>query len=86
MQRMKDAGYGERFRKGVLQQAMAIYNGKVKEERTGTRPLYRPKSWKKEERKSKKRKEKQEWLTKGGHIAPIFVPASPGGELAKRTR
>ena len=34
----------------------------------------------------KKRESKHEWSTKGGSIAPIFVPASPGGELARRMK
>ena len=86
MQRMRDAGYRESYRKGVLQQALAIFNEKMKEERNGVRPMYRPKTWQKEERKKKKRKKKHEWATKGGFIAPIFVPSTPGGELAKRMR
>ena len=86
MQRMRDAGYGENYRAGILQQAMAIYKEKKKEENDGVRPLYRPKTWKKEERKKRKRESRHEWSTKGGYIAPIFVPASPKGELAKRMR
>lgn len=86
MQRMKDAGYGERYRKDILQQAMAIVDSKKKEERNGIRPVFRPKMWQKEERKKKKREKKHEWATKGGYLAPIFVPSSPGGELAKRMR
>ena len=27
---------------------------------------------------------KRNWGTKGGHIAPIFVPSTPGEELARR--
>ena len=50
------------------------------------RPLYRPKTWQKEERKKKKKESKHEWSTKGGFIAPIFVPSSPGGELAKKMK
>ena len=29
---------------------------------------------------------KKEWATKKGHIAPIFIPATPGGELAREIR
>ena len=86
MQRMKDAGYSEGYRKRILQQALSIYDSKIREEREGQRPVYRPKSWQKEERKKKKRESKHEWATKGGCIAPIFVPASPGGELARRMK
>ena len=86
MKRMRDAGYGERYRKSVLKQALGIYDAKLKDEREGRRPVYRPKSWQKAERRKKKRESKHEWSTKGGCIAPIFVPASPGGELARRMK
>ena len=43
------------------------------------RPLFRPKDWKKEERAKLKRENKHEWATKGGCLAPIFVPSTPGG-------
>ena len=33
-----------------------------------------------------KRKKKYEWSTKGGHVAPIFVPPTPNGVLAKNLR
>ena len=52
----------------------------------GIRPIFRPKTWKKEERKKEKELKKKQWATKKGHIAPIFVPATPGGELAKEMR
>ena len=86
MRRMKDAGYGERYRKSVLEQAIAIYDAKKEEEKNGQRPMYRPRSWQKEERRKKKRESKHDWSTKGGCIAPIFVPSSPGGELARRMK
>ena len=34
----------------------------------------------------KKDKKKHNWSNKGGHIAPIFVPPTPDGELAKMLR
>ena len=52
----------------------------------GVQPIFRPKNWKKEERKEAKRRKRYEWATKGGHIAPIFVPATPGGTLLKMMR
>ena len=44
------------------------------------------KNWKKDERRREKERKKKNWATKKGHIAPIFVPATPGGELAKKMR
>ena len=86
MLRMKEAGYDEKYRKRVLLAAISIYDKKVEDDKRGVRPLFRPKSWQKEERKKEKAYKKKEWATKKGHIAPIFIPATPGGELAREMR
>ena len=39
-----------------------------------------------EERRKEKRVKKHGWAKKGGHIAPIFVPSTPGSELVKTLR
>ena len=84
--RMKMAGYKENYRKDVLKHALSIYDKKCEDHKNGTRPIYRPKNWKKDERRRNKESKRYEWSTKGGYIAPIFVPSSPGGELAKEMR
>jgi hypothetical protein len=38
----------------------------------GTRPIYRPQDWHREEKKLDKR---------GGYRAPIIIPPTPGGEV-----
>lgn len=86
MRRMKVAGYGERYRKEVLKHALGIYDKKWEDHRNGVRPIFRPKTWEKEERKKAKEVKKLNWATKGGHIAPIFVPTTPGGTLLKMMR
>ena len=50
---------------------------------SGVRPIFRPKFWKREERKKQKEIKKKEWGTKKGHIAPILIPTTPGGKLAR---
>ena len=50
---------------------------------TGNRPMYRPSNWNKEERLLEKERQKNSWSNKGGFKAPIFIPATPNGELAK---
>ena len=52
----------------------------------GVLPRYRPKDWQIEARKKQKKEKRYEWSTKGGYIAPIFVPASPGGVLTKQLK
>ena len=56
------------------------------EDEQGDRPLKRPRGGMKSERQRKKKDKRQSWLRKGGYIAPIFVPVSPQGELAKQLR
>ena len=53
---------------------------------SGIRPRYRPKDWQLDERRQLKKKKKHSWSTIGGYIAPIFVPPTPNGELAKKLR
>ena len=52
----------------------------------GECPLNRPSGYRKKERRKEKQKKKRDWGTKGGFIAPIIVPATPNGELAKMLR
>ena len=83
MNRMRVAGYTEEYRRSILESALNIFDEKWKDNNSGKRPIFRPKDWKEEERKEAKERKKLEWSSKGGHIAPIFVPATPGGELMK---
>ena len=86
MARMKVAGYKEKYRREVLTHALGIFDRKWAEHRDGIRPLFRPKTWKKKERKDEKRNKRLNWATADGHIAPILVPTTPGGELMKRMK
>ena len=86
MLRMKKAGYGQHYRKNTLKRALGIYDSMKEDEEKGERPLNRPRRWKKDERVMAKKKKVQNWSRKGGFIAPIFVPATPQGELAKLLR
>ena len=86
MRRMMEAGYSEGYRKSILKHALTIYDKKWEENNEGVRPIYRPKDWKREEMRGEKKKKKYNWATKGGHLAPIFVPTTPGGKLLKMMR
>ena len=86
MRRMKNAGYGENYRKEVLKHAIRIYDKKREEHMQGIQPMYRHKNWKREERKKEKANKKMNWAKGDGHIAPIFVPTTPGGVLMKMMR
>ena len=52
----------------------------------GLRPLYRHRTWQTDERRDAKKRNKNNWSTKGGKIAPIFVPPTPISELAIHLR
>ena len=83
MSRMMTAGYDEKFRKRILEKALNIYDKMRREDAAGVRPLHRPRWWEEEKRIKEKRKKKYSWSTKGGFVAPIFVPSTPNGELAR---
>ena len=80
---MMAAGYSEVNRKQILKHALGIYTKMKERDLSGIRPLYRPKDWQLDERSQQKKKKKHTWSTKGGYVAPIFVPPTPNGELAK---
>ena len=86
MARMMDAGYPEKYWMDTLTRALRIYDRKLEEDRNGTRPIYRPKEWNIVARRSEKERKKNDWSTRGGYIAPIFVPPTPNGELARALR
>ena len=86
LQRMKTAGYSEKYRRSVLVTALGVYDFRVQEELDGVRPFNRPNGYKKSERKAEKKKKQQRWASSGGFTAPIIIPATPGGELARRLR
>ena len=86
MARLLMAGYNEHFRRRTLEHALGTYDKLRYEDEAGTRPLNRPDDWNMEERRKQKKKRRHNWATKGGHVAPIFVPPSPNGELARSLR
>ena len=86
MKQMQTAGYDQKYKKNTLVNALRIFDKMVLEDSQGVRPLHRPKKWQEKERSDSKRKKKNSWSTKGGCIAPIFVPATPNGELAKEMK
>jgi hypothetical protein len=87
--RMKLSGYPARYRETVFQSALKAWERMAEEDRTGVRPLYRDRSWRKEERSREKERKKAGWFKQlGGQKSdfPLFCPASPGSRLAERWR
>ena len=83
MRRMMAAGYKENYRKNILQNAISIFNIKLQKSNEGITPLNRSKDYRKAERRKEKLEKKKNWANKDGSLAPIIVPATPGGVLAR---
>ena len=72
----------EKYRVDTLVRALRIYDKMKEDDQNGLRPIYRPKDWNIVARKKEKERKKYDWSTRGGHIAPIFIPPTPNSELA----
>ena len=55
------------------------YNKILEDERSGHKPIYRSKEWRKSARRMDKKRKKSSWL--GSYKSCIFVPPTPGSEL-----
>ena len=82
--RMYHAGYTEKFRHDVVKQAICRYEGRLAADEDGQHPLHREREWRKQDRQKQKQNKKSSWLTRGGFDTVVMVPATPGGELAKK--
>ena len=84
---LKQCGYGQKFRKEVLDSALSAFEKMEEEDKNGIKPLYRSAQWEKLERIERKNHKKLNWWrsTKGqvDYNSLLFVPPTPGGELLK---
>ena len=53
MVKLKNSGYGEKYRKEILDSALKGFNKMLEEDRNGTKPLFRNRSWNNEEREKR---------------------------------
>ena len=82
--RMKASGYGERFRLQIIESGLAGFEKMVSVAAAGGRPVNRKSTWEKESRKKQKLAKSINWHKSGGYHVPLFVPNTPGSELASR--
>ena len=61
MSRMRKSGYSAIFRLQILKSAKEAYKKMLIEDKEGTKPLYRSRSWNREERNNLKRNKKKNW-------------------------
>ena len=81
---MMCSGYWERFRYEVIEAAVRLYELKCQKSDLGIKPLHRPRSFKREERRKRKLLAPTMWYR--SRYAPLFVPATPGSVLPKRVQ
>ena len=80
MQMLKNSGYLVSFRREILASGINGYNKILEADRNKSKPLYRPKGWKRSARRMESKKKSRNWL---GHNykSCIFVPPTPGWHL-----
>ena len=61
MLKLKNSGYGQKFRKEILDSALQAFDKMLADDRNGTKPLYRSKTWNMEERQKTKLNKRQNW-------------------------
>ena len=82
--RMQYSGYSQKFRGEIVNSACNAYKEIKAQVDSGSRPLYRPREWQRDERNRSKRDKQLNWYKKGGYESVIFVPATPNSELQKK--
>ena len=83
MARMKVSGHSANYRLQVLKSGVEGYDKMRAKELRGGRTVNRPRSYE-DQRQTNKEIKSKNWFRKGGYDAPLFVPHTPGEELAKR--
>ena len=87
MVQVKNSGYGWKFRKELVDSGLKAFDKMLEADRLKTRPLYRSKDWKSEERQLLKSQKKSNWWnnkrSKIQYSSVMFVTPTPGGVLLK---
>ncbi len=81
MARMEASGYDKAFRYQVLRSALNAYQARKEEAEEGTRPIYRKRTWNREERRKEKEEKRKKWYERGGTESVLFVTATPDSKL-----
>ena len=83
---MRASGYKEDYRLQVIRSGVEGFDKMIEVSKTGGRPINRARTWEQDKRQKKKELQGRNWYRQGGYDVPLFVPHTPGGELAKRMR
>ena len=82
--KLKKSGYPETFRHQVVKAAVEKWRNMCKVEEEGGRPMYRPREWRRRERRLAKELKKQTWhnsKNKSQVSAPLILDPVPGPML-----
>ena len=85
-ERMRDSGYGEKFRMQIISSILAGWRKMVAAQEEGVKPINRPRSWKEGEREENKMRKKVTWYKQGGYTTVMFCPFTPNSTLADSWR
>ena len=90
MLKLKRSGYNQKFRKEILKSILKAYKIMVKEDKNGTKPLYRSRDWNSEERNIQKASRKLNWWnnarSKIQYKTVLFVTPTPRGVVMKEVQ
>ena len=91
MLKMKNSGYTQNFRTQILKSALNAFEKMVQEDKIGTKPLYRKRSWNGENRVQEKQAKRKNWYKSGQksekiYKSVLFVPPTPGSMLLREIR
>ena len=86
MMRLQYSGYDKKFRYDVVSTAIAAYRRIKEMDENGDIPMYRPKEWRRDERRKMKEAKKKNWYKRGGYESVIFVPCTPNSELIRKMK
>ena len=86
MRMLRRSGYNEKFRLEIMKSMKSGYEKIVDADKSGEKPLYRSRMWRRTERYKEKAEKKRGWFLRAGFSSVVFVPYTPGDELAKRLR
>ena len=91
MIKMKNSGYNQNYRMQILKSAFNAFEKMVAEDKSGVKPLFRNRSWNKENRMQAKESKKKHWYkntqnSETNYKTILFVPPTPGSILLKELR
>ena len=91
MIKMKNSGYNQNYRMQILKSAFNAFEKMVADDKSGVKPLFRNRSWNKENRMQAKEAKKKHWYkniqnSETNYKTILFVPPTPGSILLKELR